>query len=205
MFLSFENTYCQQKNIIIYKVRHTVAEDRIGIFINCFLCVYKFQKHVLWTKTLYRVQKLVTLLQGQTSAILLDCTIGVYEFKNMFRKQKTIIVDKIRHIVAEVRISIFINCFLCFIGSPNTFFGQKTLYRVQKLVTLLCASLYDERRSLEKDVAVMQLLIPFSQTSAKKNCNFDLCPCVCNTHGVAFVPICGRCNRALHLPNEFTN
>ena len=151
------------------------------------------------------MQKFVTLLQGQTSAILLDCTIGVYEFKNMFRKQKTIIVDKIRHIVAEVRISIFINCFLCFIGSPNTFFGQKTLYRVQKLVTFLCASLYDERRSLEKDVSVMQLLIPFSQTSAKKNCNFDLCPCVCNTHGVAFVPICGRCNRALHLHNEFTN
>ncbi len=29
---------CTQ-NIIIDKVRHTVAEDRIGIFINCFLCV----------------------------------------------------------------------------------------------------------------------------------------------------------------------
>lgn len=144
---------CTQ-NIIIDKVRHTVAEDRIGIFINCFLCVYKFQKHVLWTKTLYRVQKLVTLLQGQTSAILLDCTIGVYEFKNMFWKQKTIIVDKIRPIVAEVRTSIFINCFLCFIGSLNTFFGQKTLYRVQKFVTFLCVSMYDERRSLEKDVAV---------------------------------------------------
>ncbi len=114
------------------------------------------------------MQKLVTLLQGQTSAILLDCTIGVYEFKNMFRKQKTIIVDKIRHIVAEVRISIFINCFLCFIGSPNTFFGQKTLYRVQKLVTFLCASLYDERRSLEKDVSVMQLLTPFSRHPQRK-------------------------------------
>lgn len=138
---------CTQ-NIIIDKVRHTVAEDRIGIFINCFLCVYKFQKHVLWTKTLYRVQKLVTLLQGQTSAILLDCTIGVYEFKNMFWKQKTIIVDKIRPIVAEVRISIFINCFLCFTSSPNMFCRQKTLYRVQKFVTFLCASMYNERRSL---------------------------------------------------------
>lgn len=139
---------CTQ-NIIIDKVRHTVAEDRIGIFINCFLCVYKFQKHVLWTKTLYRVQKFVTLLQGQTSAILLDCTIGVYEFKNMFWKQKTIIVDKIRHIVAEVRISIFINCFfLCFTSSPNMFCRQKILYRVQKFVTFLCASMYNERRSL---------------------------------------------------------
>lgn len=104
---------CTQ-NIIIDKVRHTVAEDRIGIFINCFLCVYKFQKHVLWTKTLYRVQKLVALLQGQTSAILLDCTIGVYEFKNMFWKQKTIIVDKIRPIVGEVRISIFSTVFFVF-------------------------------------------------------------------------------------------
>ena len=151
------------------------------------------------------MQKLVTLLQGQTSAILLDCTIGVYEFKNMFWKQKTIIVDKIRPIVATAKSAFIINCFLCFTSSPNTFFGQKTLYRVQKLVTFLCASLYDERRSLEKDVSVMQLLTPFSQTSAKKNCNFDICPCVCNTHGVAFVPICGRCNRALHLPNEFTN
>lgn len=104
---------CTQ-NIIIDKVRHTVAEDRIGIFINCFLCVYKFQKHVLWTKTLYRVQKFVTLLQGQTSAILLDCTIGVYEFKNMFWKQKTIIVDKIRHIVAEVESVFLSTVFLCF-------------------------------------------------------------------------------------------
>ena len=69
-------------------------------------------------KTLYRVQKFVTLLQGQTSAILLDCTIGVYEFKNMFWKQKTIIVDKIRPIVAEVRIGIFINCFFCVLLVP---------------------------------------------------------------------------------------
>lgn len=60
------------------------------------------------------MQKLVTLLQGQTSAILLDCTIGVYEFKNMFWKQKTIIVDKVHHTVAEDRIGIFINCFFVF-------------------------------------------------------------------------------------------
>lgn len=92
------------------------------------------------------MQKLVTLLQGQTSAILLDCTIGVYEFKNMFRKQKTIIVDKIRHIVAEVRISIFINCFFCVLLVPQIcFVDKKTLYRVQKFVTFLCASMYNER------------------------------------------------------------
>ena len=66
-------------------------------------------------KTLYRVQKLITLLQGQTSAILLDCTIGVYELKNMFWKQKTIIVDKVRPIVAEVKIGIYYQLFsLCF-------------------------------------------------------------------------------------------
>ncbi len=123
---------CTQ-NIIIDKVRHTVAEDRIGIFINCFLCVYKFQKHVLWTKTLYRVQKLVTLLQGQTSAILLDCTIGVYEFKNMFRKQKTIIVDKIRHIVAEAESAFLSTVFLCFTSFPNTFFGQKNIVPCAKI------------------------------------------------------------------------
>ena len=203
---------CTQ-NIIIDKVRHTVAEDRIGIFINCFLCVYKFQKHVLWTKTLYRVQKLVTLLQGQTSAILLDCTIGVYEFKNMFRKQKTIIVDKIRHIVAEVRISIFINCFFCVLLVPQICFVDKKHCTVCQNSLLFCVGECTKKdkvckktiQSCNKDVSVMQLLIPFSQTSAKKNCNFDICPCVCITHGVAFVPICGRYNRALHLPNEFTN
>lgn len=48
---------CTQ-NIIIDKVRHTVAEDRIGIFINCFLCVYKFQKHVLWTKNIVPCAKI---------------------------------------------------------------------------------------------------------------------------------------------------
>ena len=40
VFLSFENTYCQQKNIIIYKVRPIVAEVRISIFINCFFVFY---------------------------------------------------------------------------------------------------------------------------------------------------------------------
>lgn len=136
---------CTQ-NIIIDKVRHTVAEDRIGIFINCFLCVLLVpQTRFLDKKTLYRVQKLVTLLQGQTSAILLDCTIGVYEFKNMFWKQKTIIVDKIRHIVAEAESAFLSTVFLCFTSSPNMFCRQKTLYRVQKFVTFLCASMYNER------------------------------------------------------------
>lgn len=174
---------CTQ-NIIIDKVRHTVAEDRIGIFINCFLCVYKFQKHVLWTKTLYRVQKFVTLLQGQTSAILLDCTIGVYEFKNMFRKQKTIIVDKIRPIVAEVRISIFINCFFCVLLVPQICFVDKKYCTVCKNSLLFCVrqcTTKDEVckktiQSCNKDVSVMQLLIPFSRHPQRKTAILTFAP-----------------------------
>ena len=89
-------------------------------------------------KTLYRVQKLVTLLQGQTSAILLDCTIGVYEFKNMFRKQKTIIVDKVHHTVAEDRIGIFINCFFCVLLVPQICFVDKKHCTVCKNSLLFC-------------------------------------------------------------------
>ena len=174
---------CTQ-NIIIDKVRHTVAEDRIGIFINCFLCVYKFQKHVLWTKTLYRVQKFVTLLQGQTSAILLDCTIGVYEFKNMFWKQKTIIVDKIRPIVAEVRISIFINCFFCVLLVPQICFADKKHCTVCKNSLLFCVrqcTTKDEVckktiQSCNKDVSVMQLLIPFSRHPQRKTAILTFVP-----------------------------
>ena len=115
VFISFKNTYCQQKNIIIYKVRHIVAEVRIGIFINCFLCVLLVpQTRFLDKKNIVPCAKTRYIVARATSAILLDCTIGVYEFKNMFWKQKTIIVDKIRPIVAEVRISIFINCFFVF-------------------------------------------------------------------------------------------
>lgn len=175
---------CTQ-NIIIDKVRHTVAEDRIGIFINCFLCVLLVpQTRFLDKKTLYRVQKLVTLLQGQTSAILLDCTIGVYEFKNMFWKQKTIIVDKVHHTVAEVKIGIFINCFfLCFTSSPNTFFGQKP-YTVCQNSLHFCVrqcTTKDEVckktiQSCNKDVSVMQLLMPFSRHPQRKTAILTFAP-----------------------------
>ena len=157
-----------------------------------FLCFTSSPNMFCRQKTLYRVQKFVTLLQGQTSAILLDCTIGVYEFKNMFWKQKTIIVDKIRPIVAEVRIGIFINCFFCVLLVPQICFVDKKHCTVCKNSLLFCVrqcTTKDEVckktiQSCNKDVSVMQLLIPFFQTSTKKNaCNFDLCPCFCITHG----------------------
>lgn len=53
---------------------------------------------------------------------------------------QNIIIDKVRHTVEEVRIGIYYQLFFCFTSFPNTFFGQKTLYRVQKFVTLLRAT-----------------------------------------------------------------
>ena len=73
--------------------------------------------------------------------------------------------------------SVFLSTvFLCFTSSPNMFCRQKTLYRVQKFVTFLCVSMYDERRSLEKDVSVMQLLIPFSRHPQRKTAILTFAP-----------------------------
>lgn len=124
---------CTQ-NIIIDKVRHTVAEDRIGIFINCFLCVLLVpQTRFLDKKNIVPCAKTRYIVARATSAILLDCTIGVYEFssKICFGNKKLLSLTKYVTLLQRSE-SVFLSTVFCVLLVPQTRFSNKKPYTVCK-------------------------------------------------------------------------
>ena len=147
------------------------------VFIS-FKNTYCGQKHCTVCKNSLHCCK------GKRQPYYLTVLLAFTSSKICFGNKKLLSLTKYVPLLRRSKSAFIINCFLCVFKFQKHVLWTKTLYRVQKFVTFLCVSMYDERRSLEKDVSVMQLLIPFFQTSTKKNaCNFDLCPCFCNTHG----------------------
>ncbi len=146
----FRKHVLSTKNIIIYKVRPIVAEDRIGIFINCFFCVLLVPQICFVDKKHCTVCKnSLHCLQRQTTAFITNCFLCVFKFqKHVLSTKKYYHLQSTSH-CCRGQNRYFYQLFFCvLLVSQTRFCGQKTLYRVQKFVTFLCASMYNERRSL---------------------------------------------------------
>ena len=112
------------------------AEANDRSYSNCFLCVFKFRKHVL-SKKILSFTKYVTLLQRTESAFLSTVFFVFISFKNTYCGQKHCTVCKNSlHCCKGKRQPYYLTVLLAFTSSKICF-GNKKLLSLTKYVTLL--------------------------------------------------------------------
>lgn len=123
---------CTQ-NIIIDKVRHTVAEDRIGIFINCFLCVLLVpQTRFLDKKKHCTVCKnSLHCCKGKRQPYYLTVLLAFTSSKICFGNKKLLSLTKYVTLLQRSE-SVFLSTVFCVLLVPQTRFSDKKPYTVCK-------------------------------------------------------------------------
>ena len=112
------------------------AEANDRSYSNCFLCVFKFRKHVL-SKKILSFTKYVTLLQRTESAFLSTVFFVFISFKNTYCGQKHCTVCKNSlHCCKGKRQPYYLTVLLAFTSSKICF-GNKKLLSLTKYVPLL--------------------------------------------------------------------